>query len=458
MDADEVNEALLKLNSNMDQLFLIIMGMIVFFMQCGFAFLEAGAVRIKNTTNILMKNMMDCAIAAIVYWAIGYALAFGKESNAFIGYSYFFLAHFPTNQVAFYFFQFVFAATAATIVSGAMAERTNIYAYFVYSICITGFVYPVVAHWVWDPRGWLAAEAPWDGVFYMDFAGSTVVHAVGGIAGLMGAIALGPRIGQFDAETKVRSRIRGHTIPLMCLGGIILFFGFFAFNGGSQLAISNEGDGEVVSKAILNTILSGYGGGIVAILVSKIRTNKFSLLQCINGTLTGMVAICAGCNVVEPWGALVTGTVAGMTFVAWSEGIFYAGVDDPLDAVAVHLGGGLWGIIAAPLFATRLGVFYNWDARAFQFLLWNIIGALVICAWASVLTGVIFWIMRFAKVLRVSRETETMGLDEVEHGEKAYEPDLIGVLQEMNEKQSRPKYSSKEEPGQANKNFKAEEL
>ena len=161
---------------------------------------------------------------------------------------------------------------------------------------------------------------------------------------------------------------------------------------------------------------------------------------------------------MEPWGALVTGTVAGMTFEAWSEGIFYAGVDDPLDAVAVHLGGGLWGIKAAPLFATRLGVFYNWDARAFQFLLWNIIGAQVICAWASVLTGGMFWIMRFAKVLRVSRETETTGLDEVEHGEKAYEPDLIGVLQEMNEKQSRSKYSSKEELGQANKNFKAEEL
>ena len=387
MDAEQVNANLEKLSGNMDQLFLIVMGMIVFFMQCGFAFLEAGAVRVKNTTNILMKNIMDCAIAAIIYWAIGYAFAFGKDGNWFIGYSNFLLIDLPENEVAFYFFQFVFAATAATIVSGAMAERTNIYAYFIYSLALTGVVYPVVTHWVWDSRGWLAAKAPWDDVFYMDFAGSTVVHAVGRISGLMGAFALGPRIGQYDADTKTRNRIRGHTIPLMCLGGIILFFGFFAFNGGSQLAISNDGDGEVVAKAILNTILSGYGGGIVAIILSKLISKKFSLLQCINGTLTGMVAICAGCNVVEPWGALVTGIGGGVFFLLWSEGLFRLGIDDPLEAVAVHLGGGIWGILAAPLLAKEVGVFYNWNARAFQFLLWNFIGAFVICVWAGFITG-----------------------------------------------------------------------
>jgi len=451
-----------SLGASMDQLFLIVMGMIVFFMQCGFAFLEAGAVRVKNTTNILMKNIMDCAIAGIVYWACGYAFAYGKDSNAFIGHSHFFLIDLPSSEVAGYFFQFGFAATAATIVSGAMAERTSMYAYFIYSVIITGFIYPVVSHWVWDSNGWLLSKAPWDNVSYMDFAGSSVVHAVGGMAGLMGAIALGRRIEQFNNNTRQRERIRGHTIPLMCLGGMILFFGFFAFNGGSQLSISHAGDAEVVSKAILNTILSGYAGGIVAVIIAKIRSSKFSVLQCINGTLTGMVAICAGCNVMEPWSALVTGCVAGVTFAMWSEALFRVGVDDPLDAVAVHLGGGLWGILAAPLFARENGVMYNWNALSFQLLLWNLIGATVICIWTGVSTAAMFWGMRLVGILRVGASNELAGLDEREHGEPAYDPMMIDILTAFTvPKPNLPHYTKKNsvhaENG-AKENFQSDEM
>lgn len=409
------------LGESLDQFFLLVFGSIVYLMQLGFALLEAGAVRSKNTTNILMKNILDSGIGAIAYWSVGYAFAYGSKSNEFIGYSNFFLIDSPDSDSATWFFQYVFAATAATIVSGAMAERTKFWAYFIYCCVLTAITYPIASHWVWDPNGWLQKSCPWDGVSMMDFAGSSVVHCLGGTSALLGTLALGPRLDFYNKVIDKHVRIRGHSIPLMCLGGFLLFFGFFAFNGGSQLAISNAGDGTAVAVAVKNTVLGGFSAGIVGVAITYARDRKFSLLMCINANLTGMVAMCAGCNAVDDWAAVVIGAIAGGVVIAWSELLFYARIDDPLDAVAVHLGGGLWGVIAAPIFHNQEGIFQTgFSEKSFQYFCWNLIGVIVICAWTAAIMGPVFFAMKLAGFLRVPEEVENEGLDLTEHGEIAY--------------------------------------
>lgn len=244
---EENDEILLNMKHNMDAFFLIIMGIVIFLMQCGFAFLEAGAVRSKNTVNILIKNMLDCLIGAVSYWAIGWAVAFGKSGNGFIGTSGFFGVDVGHENYPKWFFQFVFAATAATIVSGSIAERCTFHAYFVYSLIITGWVYPPVTHWAWDQSGWLFQ------LDYADFAGSGVVHVLGGTCALVACYFMGPRLGRFTKDGDVIIHpLPGHSVPLAGLGGFILLFGFLAFNGGSQAQISNKGEifypGKIICK------------------------------------------------------------------------------------------------------------------------------------------------------------------------------------------------------------------
>jgi len=339
------------IKSNLDNFFLIIMGIVVFLMQCGFAFLEAGSVRSKNTVNILIKNMLDLLIGGISYWAFGWAIAYGETGNGFIGTSQFFSYQMEHPKYPFWFFQFVFAATAATIVSGSIAERCCFSAYFVYSIIITGWVYPPVSHWAWDTNGWL------NKLEYADFAGSGVVHVLGGTCALVGCWFIGPRLGRFDAEGRP-PHMPGHSVPLAGLGGFILLFGFLAFNGGSQLTISNEGDAEAVGLAIVNTILGGSAGGIVALILSYIEQKKWSYLVTLNGALTGMVSQCAGCNVYEPWAGLVIGMMAGCVYFGVSKTMVKCGLDDPLDAVAVHFGGGILGVLCVPFFKHSTGIFW----------------------------------------------------------------------------------------------------
>ncbi|XP_071509116.1 putative ammonium transporter 1 [Diadema antillarum] len=403
----------------MDSFFLLVMSCIIFLMQAGFAFLEAGSVRAKNTTNILLKNVLDVCIGAVAYWAIGYAFAFGGQANAFIGYRYFFFEGLQSENLSHFFFHFVFAATAATIVSGAMAERTEFGAYFIYSSAITGVIYPIVAHWAWSAEGWLA-NGP-NGLAYQDFAGSGVVHCVGGTAALVGAAILGPRIGRYDENGKSHP-LQGHTVPMTALGGFILFFGFFAFNGGSQASISAKGDGEIVALAIVNTIISAAFSALIAMVIKRVvyKGSYWSLLTTINGGLTGMVAICAGCNSVYPWGAAAVGAVSGVTFIAWSSLMEKVRVDDPLDAVAVHLGGGLWGVLAAPILARDSGVVFSFSADAWEAFGWNLLGGTVIIVWAAVTSLILFGVMHCARILRVSPEIEVKGLDIPKHGEPAY--------------------------------------
>ncbi|XP_042235441.1 putative ammonium transporter 1 isoform X2 [Homarus americanus] len=406
---EELQDALKHFQRNTDVFFLVTMGTICFFLQCGFAFLEAGAVRSKNTTNILIKNMLDVFIGGISYWLVGFPLAFG-EGNSFCGTTYWASYELPDERLAFWFFQFVFAATAATIVSGSMAERCAFNAYLIYSIVLT-VVYPVVSHWAWSDSGWLSVRA------YQDFAGSGVVHLTGGVAALMGAIILGPRAGRFGSKGM---DLRGHSVPLAALGGFILLFGFLAFNGGSQASISQEGDASAVAKAIVNTVLSGSAGGITVLLVYRSgacgRPSTWSFLMALNGALTGMVSICAGCNVVWPWGAVVIGSIAGMIFLGIHILLPMVKVDDPLDAVAVHMGGGFWGLIAVSLFKDG-GIVYGGSTEV---LAWNLAGAMAILGWSGGLSSLMFGTLRLLGMLRVPPEMELQGLDILKHGEPAY--------------------------------------
>ena len=315
------------------------------------------------------------------------------------------------------FFQFVFAATATTIVSGAMAERTQFGAYLMYSFFITGFVYPVVAHWGWSSEGWLADRG------FMDFAGSSIVHSTGGAAALMGAIVIGPRHGRFNQNGDPVD-MPGHSTVLSCLGGLLLWTGFYAFNGGSELGLFN-GSASQVGLVIVNTTLAAAGGALIALAAMWWQIRKWSLLTAINGALAGMVSICSGCNAVEAWAAFVIGCIAGMVYIAWSNTLLRFGVDDVIDASPVHLGAGIWGTLATPIFAHNAnldnnGILYEWNRESFKQFGYNLAGSVTITAWSAILCGVFFLVLKQFDLLRISEEMELEGMDIKKHGEPAY--------------------------------------
>eukprot|EP00090_Calanus_glacialis_P008846 TRINITY_DN1716_c0_g1_i2.p1 TRINITY_DN1716_c0_g1~~TRINITY_DN1716_c0_g1_i2.p1 ORF type:complete len:555 (-),score=145.72 TRINITY_DN1716_c0_g1_i2:254-1918(-) len=410
------------LMNNTDQFFLIVIAIIIFFMQCGFAFLEAGSVRSKNTVNILIKNMLDAFIGGVSYWAIGWGLAYGEGGNLFCGGSQFFNYQLSYALYPKWFFQFVFAATAATIVSGAIAERCQFFAYFAYSIIITGWVYPPVSHWAWDGAGWLAQTG-----FYKDFAGSGVVHLMGGSCAIVGCYFMGARRGRFNKKGDPID-MPGHSVPLAGLGGFILIFGFLAFNGGSQAQIAHEGDGDVVALAIVNTILGASTGGLVVLFINKFMFKQpWSFLMCLNGALAGMVSLCGGCNLYEPWAALIVGALGGIGFIVVHFAMLRLQLDDPLDAVAVHGAGGLVGILSVPWFMYvglekgERGIFWDGDASTPWLVLgYNIAGALCISLWSAFWCALLFGSLYFLKMLRVSIDDEFKGMDLIKHGESAY--------------------------------------
>nr|XP_045598905.1 putative ammonium transporter 1 [Procambarus clarkii] len=378
--------------TDQDMFFLILTGILIFMLQTGFTLLEAGYVRSKNTANILFKNLHIIVISAIAYLLVGFQLAFGR-GNSFSGmgdWTY----GLADERLVFWLFQFAFAATAATIVSGSMAERCAFNAYLICSVMLSGVVYPVVSHWTWSDIGWLKTQ------HYQDFGGSGVVHLTGGVAALVGAVILGPRIGRFGPKGK---EIRGHSVPLAAQGFLILLFGFLAFNGGFQASISHEVDALAIAKVVFNTAISASSGGIAVLLMNHSRRESlWSFLMALNGSLAGMVSISAGCNVVQPWSACLIGTVGGSVFLAIHTLLPKLKVDDPLDAVAVHMGGGLWGLVAVALFQDG-GIVYGGSAEV---LAWNIVGALAIVAWSGGLCLVMFGSLRLLGVLRVPPEME----------------------------------------------------
>ncbi|XP_023339891.1 putative ammonium transporter 1 [Eurytemora carolleeae] len=427
LTVEELSKQLLSLEKSTDHFFLIVFGVIIWFMQCGFAFLEAGAVRSKNTVNILIKNLLDAFIGGISYWAFGWGLAYGSGGNGFCGASEFLNYHLDYNKYPKWFFQFGFAATSSTIVAGAIAERCQIGAYFIYSTVITGFVYPIVSHWAWDygdyngnGQGWLNEAG------FLDFGGSGVVHLVGSSCSLVACAFIGRRRGRFNKQGQVLEML-GHSVPLSALGGFILILGFIGLSA-KNASISQEGDGATVALAIVNTVLGASSGGISVLLIYRfVFHHHWSFLVTLNGSLAGMVSICGGANVYEPWAALVIGTMAGIIFLAVRQLMFKLQLDDPLDSVAVHGTGGVLGLLAVPFFmyATldegKRGIFFDGHlAYPWTVLGYNALGCFCIIVWSCFWSVIIFGLTSYFGLLRITVDMELRGVDYLKHGESAY--------------------------------------
>jgi len=397
----------------------LVAAFLVFFMQAGFAMVEVGFTRAKNAGNILMKNLMDFSVGSIAFFILGFGLMFGDSIAGFIGGSKFFLSHAGTAdggglwEYTFWLFQCVFAATAATIVSGAMAERTKFKAYLLYSVVISAVIYPISGHWIWG-GGWLSELG------FIDFAGSTVVHSVGGWAAMMGAIFLGPRIGKYGADGKPKA-IPGHNIPIAALGVFILWFGWFGFNPGSTTA----GDNLSIGFIAVNTNLAAAAGAIAAMITIWIKSGKPDVSMSLNGALAGLVAITAGCASVAPGSSVIIGAIAGIVVVLSVELFdFVFKIDDPVGAISVHGICGALGTLLVGLFAEAKyageginGLFFG---GGLKLLGTQLIGVLAVLAWVVVTMGIIFLIIKATVGLRVSREEELKGLDIDEHGMEAY--------------------------------------
>jgi len=391
-------------NSALDILWVLLAGILVFFMQAGFAMVEAGFTRAKNVGNIIMKNFMDFSIGSLLFWIIGYSIMYGGEGAFFGAFDFFYSDGTDLHNL---FFQTVFAATAATIVSGAMAERTKFSTYLVFSVVITVVIYPISGHWVWG-GGWLSELG------FHDFAGSTVVHSVGGWVALAGAWTIGPRIGKYNGRTNA---IPGHNMVLGALGVFILWLGWFGFNPGSQLAISGD-NAYAVALIVITTNLAAASGAIVTMFVTWFRYGKPDLSMTLNGALAGLVGITAGCDIVSPAGAAAIGAIAGLVLVFSIEFIDQKlKVDDPVGAISVHGVVGAVGTLLVGFFATDGGVFYG---GGFTLLGIQALGVASIGAWAFGLGLILFRTLKATMGLRVSEQEEREGLDIHEHGQSSY--------------------------------------
>ncbi|KXS42596.1 MULTISPECIES: ammonium transporter [unclassified Candidatus Frackibacter] len=395
-----------------DTIWTLLAAILVFFMQAGFAMVESGFTRAKNAGNIIMKNLMDFSVGSLIYWAFGFALMFGA-GNEFVGMEGFFLnSNFENLGLsipvsAFWIFQAVFAATAATIVSGAMAERTKYSGYLVYSIVITGIIYPVVGHWIWG-GGWLSNM--------VDFAGSTVVHSVGGWAALAGAMVLGPRIGKYNEDGSANA-MPGHNLLMASLGVFILWFGWFGFNAGSTVA----GTDLSIASIAVTTNLAAAAGATLAMVTSWVKYGKADVSMTLNGALAGLVGITAGTAAVDNYGAVTIGALAGILIVFAVEFIDKLRVDDPVGAVAVHGVCGAFGTLMVGLLAVDGGLFYGGGA---ELLLIQAKGVVSVFIWTFGMAYVLFKAIDAVIGLRVAREEELEGLDITEHGSVSY-PDFV---------------------------------
>jgi Amt family ammonium transporter len=425
----------------LDNTWIVIAAALVLFMQAGFALVESGLTRTKNAGNIMMKNMMDMAVAGIAFFVVGYGFAYGSSSGSLIGTDLFFLKggddyagglSLETN----YIFQVAFAGAAATIASGAMAERTKFWTYFIFSIVMTAFIYPVVVHMFWSGEG-IIADLQIGNAKFGDFAGSTIVHSTGGWAALMGAIFLGPRLGKYDKDGNPRA-IPGHSMPLAITGVFILLIGWFGFNGGSELAAD-----QYVPGIFVTTFLAACAGAFGATATITAITKKPDVAMAGNGILAGLVSITAGTGTITPVGSVIVGFLGGVLVVASVIFIDRKGIDDPVGAVSVHGVCGVWGTLAVGLFAVNgdafvdaafpledgteysaSGLFYGGgiDQLIVQFL-----GVVIVAAWVLGTTGILFAVLKSTLGLRVSEEEEREGLDVREHGAPGYAPDTVTV-------------------------------
>ncbi len=404
-------EAIDLVQTHANFLWTLVAAGLVFFMQAGFALVEAGFTRAKNSINIMMKNLMDFSMGSIGYWAVGFGLMFGVSKTGWFGTSGFFLSDFSPDGdpwvLAFWMFQVVFAATAATIVSGAMAERTKFIGYLCYSLVLSMFIYPIFGSWAWgslfNGSGWL------EGLGFIDFAGSTVVHSVGGWAALAGTIVLGPRLGKYTKDGEIKP-ILGHNIPMAALGVFILWIGWFGFNPGSTTTADKS-----IAMIFVNTNLAAAAGAISAMITSWIKFGKPEVGMSLNGALAGLVAITAGCANVLPGSAIIIGLIAGILVVFSVLFFDKIKVDDPVGAISVHGVNGAWGTLAAGLF--------NIGGITGKIIGVQLLGIGTCFVWTFITAFILFKLIDYTIGLRVSPEEELEGLDSTEHGGTAY-PDF----------------------------------
>ena len=429
------------LGASLDTVWITICAIIVFFMQAGFAMLEGGLVRSKNTVNVIMKNYVDMSIGSLGFFIVGFGLMFGTNPTGFFGTSLFAPQFTDGSGYSFLFFQMMFAATSATIVSGALAERIRYYPYVMAALVISAFIYPVFGSWVWggygsQTMGWLASLG------YIDFAGSSVVHAVGGWCALAGVVVLGPRSGRFGRRRgAIHARaqhhpIPGHNLPMAALGAFILWFGFFAFNTGSTLSA-----GGSLGQIALNTHLSGSAGVLGSVLLVNLVKRPLLLAYPINGGLGGLVAICAGANAVSPLSAILIGFVAGFVVVLGMELLEKLELDDAVGAVPVHAFAGSWGVLAVAIFHQER--FFDLTQISVQ-----AVGMMVAFLWAFSVSWIVFRLIGFMTDLRVSIKDERRGLDYSEHYELGY-PEFQDEMLHQGKGQSLPQGSSQPVPGSA---------
>lgn len=415
------------LATSMDVGWTLVAAALVFFMQAGFAMVETGFTRAKNAGNIIMKNLMDFSLGTPIFWLIGFGIMFGSMNGFFGGFD--FLADGVVGEGYDWttlIFQTVFCATAATIVSGSMAERTKFSAYCIYSMIISAVIYPISGHWIWG-GGWLSELG------FHDFAGSTAVHMVGGVAAFVGAAILGPRIGKYTKDGKARA-IPGHSLTLGALGVFILWFCWFGFNGGSTVALSGEG-AEVAARVFVTTNMAAAVATVTVMCITWIRYKKPDVSMTLNGSLAGLVAITAGCDTVTPFGAAVIGIIAGFVVVFGIEFVDQKlKVDDPVGAVGVHGLCGATGTLMVGLFGyyaygstevAPVGLFYGGGAHALAI---QALGMVAVIAWVAITMTIVFQIIKHTIGLRVSEAEEIMGLDKPEHGLSSAYADFMPVV------------------------------
>ncbi|KAJ9527697.1 hypothetical protein QJQ45_025976, partial [Haematococcus lacustris] len=474
------NEGITDFKYGVNTAWLVICSAMVFIMHGGFAMLCAGAIRSKNTLNILLQTIMDACVSAIAFYIVGFAFAYGEgdKPNRFIGDAIFVMNNWQNKFTGVgngrwtdWLYQWAFAATAVTIPAGAVAERFNFNAYLAYTVLLAAFVYPVVVHWVWSREGWLthfsvsgnpAPAKQEDEMLFragmIDFAGSGVVHMVGGMCGLMGAWLVGPRLGRFDSNGKPVD-MPGHSATLVVLGTVLLWFGWYGFNPGSSLTIDNSISAQVAGRAAVTTTLSGAAAGLTCLMNGFRRNKAWDLISMCNGVLVGFVVITACAHVVEPWAAIVNGVCGALPeltyltpslappwmqifdLVSWL--FLKLRIDDPLCAAPMHGFGGMWGVFFTGLLAKQeyiqqaygtgmsapytrgdfYGLFYGGGGRL---LASQVIGILAIAGWVCGTTGILFFALKMLNLLRISEEEEHRGLDASKHGGSAYNTDVYG--------------------------------
>lgn len=429
-------ENVTQLFSSVDTIWVLVAAALVFFMQAGFAMVETGFTRAKNAGNIIMKNLMDFAIGTPIFWILGFGLMFAGTGPLIGGIDFLIRGDyaeslglsFPTP--VYVIFQTVFCATAATIVSGAMAERTKFISYCIYSAVISAVIYPVSGHWIWG-GGWLAQ------IGFHDFAGSTAVHMVGGVAAFVGAKMLGARLGKYDKDGKPKA-IPGHSLTLGALGVFILWFCWFGFNGGSTVSMTGDDTLTAAGNIFMTTNLAAATSTVAVMIITWIRYKKPDVSMTLNGSLAGLVAITAGCDAVTPVGAFFIGLIAAFVVVFGIEFVDKVlKIDDPVGAIGVHGLCGATGTILTGLFAynltddagTPLGLFYG---GGFGFLGTQILGVLAVIAWVAVTMTIVFTIIKKTVGLRVSKEEEVVGLDIMEHGLTSSYADFMPVVETIN--------------------------